>query len=328
MNRHRLIIASASGVVVVTAALVFFAPRQSAVEVKPEAKRKVPPAHAAAATSPIEKPKPVVHKPPMQTTAEVLAEVSHAATDPNMGRRLAMVEKLAALGPGFEKLLGDALQAAPNDVVRGILADSLARIGTSEAVETLFAAVKAAADPAVRSQLLQALNALPPGQPLETLASALTHPLDPQVRDAIVATISRAADTNTVEFLNEMYHEPETAGGQSTNILAALGSISNPGATAALSTLLRTSGEVPVMQNAAVSLGKIGTTDSLQSLADSLQVIGTTNPELRQYFLGIVQAVSNTQARDWLQKNAVSTDPGLAQAAAAALSSMQSSATQ
>ncbi len=323
MNRRRITIASISSVVVVTATLVFFASRRPALETKPDVGKKVPPAQAGLTATPVKIPAPVVQKPPMQTRADVLAEVSFAAVDPSMGRRLAMVEKLAALGHGFESLLGDALQAANSDVERGILADSLARIGTSEAVETLFAAVQAATEPAVRAQLLQALNALPPGQPLEALASILTHPIDPQVRDAIVATIARAADTNTVEFLNEMYHEPEAAGGQSANILAALGSISNPGATAALTTLLRTSGEVPVMQNAAASLGKIGTTDSLQAVTDSLQVIGVTNPDLRQYFLGIIQAVSNTEARDWLQKNAISTDPGLAQAAAAALGSMQ-----
>ncbi|HEY1052289.1 MAG TPA: HEAT repeat domain-containing protein, partial [Prosthecobacter sp.] len=116
--------------------------------------------------------------------------------------------------------------------------------------------------------------------------------------------------------------EPEAFGGQAANILAALGSIRNPDATTALSTLLRTSGEVPVMQNAAASLGKIGTDTSLQAIADALQVIGETNPDLRQHLLGVIQAVNNATARDWLQKNAISSDIGLAQAAAAALSSM------
>lgn len=322
MNRRRLIIAYASSGVAVAATLVFFA-TQRPVQEKAAVERKAPPAQDKLTTTPAKKPKPVVQMPPVQTKAGLLAEVARAAHDPSTGRRLAMVEKLAALGPGFETLLGEALQAVGSDVARGILADGLARIGTSEAVETLFGALQAATDPAVRAQLLQALNALPPGQPLETLASSLTLPLNPQVRDGIVATIARAADANTVEFLNEMYHEPETAGGQSANVLAALGSIHNPGATTALSTLLRTSGEVPIMQNAAASLGKIGTTDSLQAIAESLQVIGVTNPELRQHFLGVVQAVSNTEALDWLQKNAISPDPELAQAAAAALSSMQ-----
>lgn len=322
MNRRRLIIAYASSGVAVAATLVFFATQRPVQELA-AVERKAPPAQDKRTTTPAKKPKPVVQMPPVQTKAGLLAEVARAAHDPSTGRRLAMVEKLAALGPGFETLLGEALQAVGSDVARGILADGLARIGTSEAVETLFGALQAATDPAVRAQLLQALNALPPGQPLETLASSLTLPLNPQVRDGIVATIARAADANTVEFLNEMYHEPETAGGQSANVLAALGSIHNPGATIALSTLLRTSGEVPIMQNAAASLGKIGTTDSLQAIAESLQVIGVTNPELRQHFLGVVQAVSNTEALDWLQKNAISPDPELAQAAAAALSSMQ-----
>jgi HEAT repeat protein len=329
MNRRRLIIiAAASSVGVMAVALLFFATRQPALETSPGVQKRIPRAQDGPATASVQKPEQVMQKPPAQTQTDVLAEVTLAAADPSMGRRLAMVEKLAALGPGFERLLGDALQAAHSNAERGILADALARIGTSEAVQTLFAAVQSTPEPAVRAQLLQALNALPPGQPLETLTSTLALPLDPQVRDAIVATISRAADANTVEFLGEMYHEPEAAGGQSANILAALGSITNPGATAALSTLLRTSGEVPIMQNAAFSLGKIGTSDSLKAIADSLQVVGGTNPELRQSFLDIIQSVTSTEARDWLQKNAASTDPGLAQSAAAALGAMQSSATQ
>ncbi|WP_395737124.1 HEAT repeat domain-containing protein [Prosthecobacter sp.] len=328
MNRRRLIIASASSVVVMAAALLFFAMRQPASETKPGVQKKMAPSQAGLDTAPVQNPGTVVQQPSVQTKAEVLAEVALAAADPSMGRRLAMVEKLAALGPGFERLLGDALQAARSNAERAVLADALARIGTGEAVQTLFAAVHSASDPAARAQLLQALNALPPGQPLETLASTLALPLEPQVRDAVVATISRAADANTVQFLGEMYHEPEAAGGQSANILAALGSITNPGSTSALSTLLRTSGEVPIMQNAAASLGKIGTSDSLQAVADSLHVIGATNPELRQSFLNIIQSVTSTEARDWLQKNATSTDPGLAQAASAALGAMQSSATQ
>ncbi|MGV3659308.1 MAG: HEAT repeat domain-containing protein [Prosthecobacter sp.] len=326
MKRRRILLVS-SAVVLATALACFFVDWSGSPAVRStsstdkavESRPSPPPAKTAAV--PTREP-PAVPRPPAQTKAEVLAEVALTAGDSNTGRRLALVERLAALGPGAERLLGGALLEARTDVERAILADALARIGTSEAVDRLFEAVQAATDPAVREQLLQALNALPPGQPLETLASTLTMALDPQIRDGVVATIARAADPDTVEFLNEMYHEPESFGGQGAGILAALGSIHNPGATTALSTLLRTSGEVPVMQNAAASLGKIGTADSLQPIADTLQVIGETNPELRQHLLGVIQVVNNTAARDWLQKNAISSDTGLAQAAAAALSSM------
>lgn len=326
MKRRRILLIS-SAVALAAALACFLAARSAGLRARStlsadKTLESAPPSSPSSITAAPPKESPTVSKPPVQTRAELLAEVALAARDSNRGRRLAMVEKLAALGPGAERLLSGALLNANNDVERAMLADALTRIGTSEAVEGLFAALQATTDPAVRAQLLQALNALPPGQPLETLASTLTMALDPQLRDGVVATIARAADTNTVEFLNEMYHEPEAFGGQATNILAALGSIRNPDATTALSTLLRTSGEVPVMQNAAASLGKIGTDTSLQAIADALLVIGETNPELRQHLLGVIQAVSNTTARDWLQKNAISSDIGLAQAAAAALSSM------
>lgn len=319
MKRRRILLISSA--VVLTAALAcFFAGSPVEGPLVTVAEKAPPPAADSPALPPTETPP--VSRPPLRPQADVLAEVAVAAADSTIGRRLAIVEKLAALGAGAETLLGGALLQAHTTVERAILADALARIGTSEAVESLFAALQAASDPAVRAELLQALNALPPGQPLETLASTLTMALDPQIRDGVVATIARAADTSTVEFLNEMYHEPEAFGGQATNILAALGSIRNPEATTALSTLLRTSGEVPVMENAAASLGKIGTGDSLQAIADALHVIGETNPELRQHLLGVIQAVNHATARDWLQKNATSNDTGLAQAAAAALGSL------
>lgn len=321
MKRRRILLTS-SAVVLATALAFFFAmkPAGEKPPVVEETKAASPP--PASISSSQAKEAPTLPRPPVQTRAEVLAEVAAAAADSTNGRRLAMVEKLAALGPGAETLLGGALLNARTQAERTILADALARIGTSEAVEELFKAVQAATDPEVRAELLQALNALPPGLPLETLASTLTMALDPQIRDGVVATIARAADTNAVEFLHEMYHEPENFGGQGAGILAALGSIHNPGATTALSTLLRTSGEVPVMQNAATSLGKIGTEDSLQAIADALRVIGDTNPELRLHLLGVIQIVNNAAARDWLQRNAVSSDTGLAQAAANALSSL------
>lgn len=321
MKRPRILLLS-SAVALAAALACFFVGRTATKETpSPVVEKALPPPSATNSTIPPKVP-PTLPRPPMQTRADVLAEVALAAGDPNTGRRLAIVEKLAALGPGAEPLLGGALLNARTEVERSILADALARIGTSEAVENLFAALQATTDPAARARLLQALDALPPGQPLETLASTLTLALDPQVRDGVVATIARAADTSTVEFLHEMYHEPEAFGGQATNVLAALGSIRNPGATAALSTLLRTSGEVPVMQNAAASLGKIGTADALQAIADALLVVGSTNPDLRQHLLGVIQAVSNATARDWLQKNAISSDIGLAQAAATALGSL------
>lgn len=321
MKRRRILPIS-SAVVLATALACFFTMTPKGQKPPVVGDKKHPsPLPGSIATSQA-KDAPTLPRPPAQTRAEVLAEVAAAAAHSATGRRLAMVETLAALGPGAERLLGEALLNARTAAERAILADALARIGTSEAVEELFKALRAATDPEVRAELLQALNALPPGLPLETLASTLTMALDPQIRDGVVASIARAADTNAVEFLHEMYHEPENFGGQGAGILAALGSIHNPGATTALSTLLRTSGEVPVMQNAATSLGKIGTEDSLQAIADALRMIGDTNPELRLHLLGVIQVVNNAAARDWLQRNAISSDIGLAQAAASALGSL------
>lgn len=321
MKRRRILL-TLSAVALATALACFFAMKPVGEKSSVAGEEETPlPQPASIAANP-GKEVPALPRPPVQTRAEVLAEVAEVASSSANGRRLAMVEKLAALGPGAEPLLGGALLHAHTPAERAILADALARIGTSEAVEELFKAVQAATDPEVRAELLQALNALPPGLPLETLASTLTMALDPQIRDGVVATIARAADTNAVEFLHEMYHEPESFGGQGAGILAALGSIHNPGATTALSTLLRTSGEVPIMQNAASSLGKIGTEESLQAIADALRVIGDTNPELRLHLLGVIQVVNNAAARDWLQRTAVSSDTGLAQAAANALGSL------
>ncbi len=316
--KHRLILVISA--VVITSALIFFRNRQPVAETLGQALEE------AQRTPPIEKGPSAVSKPPLATKDEILAEISALGANSPIGKRLALTEKLVALGVGAEPLLTEAMRDATTPIAIGILADALARIGTSEAVDGLLGVLTSTSDPTKRASILQALDALPPGQSVETLASTLAMQLEPEVRDKVIATVARAADPSTVHFLNEMYHEPETFIGQSDGIIAAIGAIHNSNATASLADLLRSSGEVPVMKATSTSLGKIGTAESLQSIADSLAFIGNTNPALREHMLSVIQSVTNTEAGSWLQKAAGSvSDPDLAHAAAYAIEEMKKS---
>lgn len=318
MSRRILLTVS---VVVLATALALFSSRKEPEAVS-EPKSKT--ATQAAKSTP-EAPKPV-----LTSKTGLAAEIAEIEKQPEMARRLALVEKLAALGPGAIPMLSEMLVEAKSAASRGILADALARIGTSEAVDALFGILASTTDPAAKAEIAQAFAALPPGQAIETLASGLALMLDPPVRDAVVATVGRAADSSTVTFLNELYHEPEAFTGQHDNITAALGSIQTPAAIPALADLMRNTGEEEIMRPAAASLARIGTSDSLQPLADTLTTIGSTNPELRLHLLSVIQSVTNPEAVVWLQKAAANAfhDADLATVAKTALDAMKQTAAQ
>lgn len=259
------------------------------------------------------------------TKEAILAKVAALGDASPPAARLQMVTTLAKLGRGSESVLASALLAAPSLQTKTVIADAIASIGTSEAVDALMSAIASTHDPATRQSLARAFDALPPGQPVETLASSLATLLDPPVRDAVIATIARSADASTVQFLTELYREPEAFVGQSANVLAAIAAIHNAEATESLKTLLATNREVPVMAATARALGKIGTAESLHAIAGTLESLGTTNPALRQQFLAVLEAVENPDAVEWLQKAAHGFyhDPDLAKAANVAVASIQ-----
>lgn len=261
------------------------------------------------------------------TKETVVARASSLKDHSTAKERVAVGNELAQAGAGSEPLLASALHDVPSLAGKGAVADAIARIGTSEAVDALLGALASTSDAAERATIVRAFDALPPGQPLETLASSLVTALDPVVRDGVVATIARAADGSTVQFLTEMYREPEAFTGQSANVLAALGSIHNPEAAEALKALLITNHEVAVMEAVVSSLAKIGTPDALQAISISLETLGATNPALRTRMLATLQAVENPAALEWLQKTAAASpdDPDLAKAAAAAVASINKS---
>lgn len=288
-------------------------------------KTEVPTASSSAAGAVRAMKKPAAA---LWTKETVVARAATLNDDSLAKERVAIVNELAQAGAGGESLLASALHDVPSRAGKGAVADAIARIGTSEAVDALLGALASTNDAMERATIVRAFDALPPGQPLETLASSLVTALDPVVRDGVVATIARAADGNTVQFLTEMYREPEAFTGQSANVLAALGSIHNPEATDALKALLITNHEVPVMEAVVSSLAKIGTPDALQSISSSLETLGVTNPALRARMLATLQAVENPAALEWLQKTAAASpdEPDLAKAAAAAVASINKNA--
>jgi HEAT repeat protein len=310
---HRILLTVS--VVVLATALALFSSRKSPQDiVEPKSPK----------TAPTSKSTPAAPKPVLTSKTGIAAQIAELEHQPEMARRLALVEKLAAMGAAAIPMLSEMLVEAKTSTERGILADALARIGTAEAVDALFGILASTTDATAKTEIAQAFAALPPGQAIETLASGLALMLDPPVRDAVIATVGRAADANVVTFLNELYHEPEAFTGQHENITAALGSIP------ALADLLRNTGEEEVMRPAAASLGRIGTADSLQPIAEALTGIGSTNPELRLHYLSVIQSVTNPEAITWLEKAAANAfqDADLATVAKTALDSMKQTAAQ
>ena len=256
---------------------------------------------------------------------ELIAKAASLPENASPKERIELANALARLGPGAEQSFATALVQTKSLAGKAVFADALARSGTSESVDHLLVALSSKDDEAIRELIVRSFDSIPPGAPLETLVSSLVTIQDTHVRDGIIATVSRAANADTVQFLSELFHEPVAVAGQTESLLAALSSIHNSEATTPLLTMLRESGELPLMEASARSLSKIGTPAALQGIADAFDRAGETNPAFRELLLQTIRSVDNPESLPWLETTAGSkqADPAVAKSASAALNTLK-----
>jgi len=229
-----------------------------------------------------------------------------------------VIRRLAALGEGAVSDLGAAMRAAPGAGAKLILAQALALIGTSEAVDQMITTLRAVTDPAEQASLVHAFDALANRAGLETLTSALASVEDPTLSRQLIGVIGHLATGDTVQFLAEMYREQPNIPSQPDNVVAALAGINTPDAVTALAQLASEAPELPLQYAAARALGAIGTPEALEGILSAAFRVGNTNPAFRQDLLSTLQSVTNPQAAAWLEQQ--SRSPNLPADVAASVS--------
>ena len=304
-------IVSATVIAVALIALVVQPIRPSAIKT-PTVALKAPPSPPKAATL-LNAPPPLTEEP----LTEAVKDMIRQASDASPNDKGTVANQLAALGEGAIEDLGAALRAAPTLAARRIIAQALAKIGTSEAVDQIIAGLRGIPDPTQQAELIQAFATLSTPGSIETLTSSMASVEDPQLANSLAEMIGTLASNDTVRFLTEMYREAPSIPAQPDNVVAALTAIHNPAATSALSELATTAPELSLQYAAARSLGVIGTPNALEGLVSTAFRVGNTNPELRQAILNSLASAANPEAKAWLQQQSHS--PTLPQDITAAL---------
>jgi len=156
---------------------------------------------------------------------------------------------------------GSALQAA---------AEALARIGGGDGIEALVLRLWET-EGEDRTILARALDLVHSEEAAGLLASTYSATDDPEVLDAVLRSLARCATEDTVDFLHELYLEPERVGGQSRRILEALELVAAPSAVPALADLLAVEGSPELNLAAARALAKSGHPEALMALADEAE---------------------------------------------------------
>ena len=244
---------------------------------------------------------PAPAKIPIFTPSAPIAAALKKAEHANESEFQQIAEDLAKLGEGAVDDLGAALRSAPGIPAKTVLARALARIGNSESVDQLVGSLGVLPDPAQRAAIIRQIGGITNSLGLETLSSSLAAVSDPTLRSSLITAVSSLATADTVDFLAELYREPPNVPEQPQNVLSALGAISNPAATSALSDLAGAP-ELPLQYAAVLALSRIGTPDALEGLISAAYRTGDTNPDFRQAVLTALQNVTNPTSATWLQQ--------------------------
>jgi hypothetical protein len=144
---------------------------------------------------------------------------------------------LAARGPDAVPVLASALATAGSNTARGVLADSLAGIGTDNAIQSLCEEAVKAPDETARIAIAASFRALSRPQAVPMLATLFAEadsgPLVTEASDAL----RRLADETGVHALADLSQEGGQLHAQRANLFTVLSSLENPDALPALEVL-------------------------------------------------------------------------------------------
>lgn len=216
---------------------------------------------------------PQAHPP---RTANALTKTILEDTEPE--RVLLASREMAERGPGTHADLILALPQATTPLAAGALADSLASIGSMEAVQALLTAALQAEDEDIRQAFAEGLRSLSNPEGVEALTSALASTDDSLLLKEITECLGRLANQQTVEFLAELYREPANTLIQRESVIRVLRSIESEEASQALIHLMANAEEPDLSRAAAISLSAMDTSYARNALRDFLHDLPPDDP--------------------------------------------------
>jgi HEAT repeat protein len=201
-------------------------------------KDDAPAAHGAADASPAEEAAPFkLEQAATLSTADVALQLAAWPEGKRTGELPAFARLLADRGPAAVKDIASALATAETNSARGVLADSLALIGSADAVQELCAAATAAQPGPPRGSIADAFRALGNPAAVPVLATVFSQTDDPQLTTEAGSAIRRLADAPAVLALAELMVEDGQLHSQREALLEVLAGLQSPAARPALEAL-------------------------------------------------------------------------------------------
>ena len=111
----------------------------------------------------------------------------------------------------------------------------------------------------------------------------------PEILEQAIEAAGRMATPESVEYLIELYRSNPTIMGQHRKVAVALAHIQSSAVTRQMASLARTATEPGLVEAAALSLAKTGSTTALQGLMDTLNAVGQSDQSLRQSLLVMLE---------------------------------------
>ena len=201
--------------------------------------------------------------------------------------RFQRAQELAQEGEAAVPELAQLLDQGTEDP--RILTDALAMIGSGEAVLAVLKKILNETDINTRQQLAESLRNVTDANGLETLLSATAATERPEILEQAIEAAGRMATPESVEYLIELYRSNATIMGQHRKVAVALAHIQSSAVTRQMASLARTATEPGLVEAAALSLAKTGSTTALQGLMDTLNAVGQSDQSLRQSLLVMLE---------------------------------------
>lgn len=221
---------------------------------------------------------------PTQAAPSMLPITSLSPKPSSAKERFQRAQELAQDGEAAVPDLAQRLEQGTEDAQ--ILTDALAMIGSGEAVLAVLTKIATEPDIDIRRRLAESLRNVTDPNGLETLLSANAATDRQEILEQAIEAAGRMATPESVEFLIELYRSNNpTILGQHRKVATALAHVQSPEVTRQMASLARTATEPGLVEAAALSLAKTGSTTALQGLMDTLNTVGQTDQSLRQSLL-------------------------------------------
>jgi HEAT repeat protein len=212
----------------------------------------------------------------------------------------ALLDQLAALGPGGARAIGDAYAQTDDMRAKMLLIDALGKIQDSEAGGILQALLSSESSFNLQREMIAALGQRQDAAAFEALGEIAASQTDPRLRFAVADALNGQADALPV--LAQLI-QTETDPNVQKELIRSAGAIGNDAALRLLADIAQSTGNIDIRESAIQGLGRSSGAEALGALK---QLLADPNEVIRENVLTALANLHSDGAVSLLQQEAAS----------------------